>query len=110
MPTYGYSCPACGHQYEKMQKMSDETRAECPKCGTAGERIISGGVGVVFKGSGFYETDYRSESYKQGAEAAKKANEPKKDGASDKSKAAKPKSESSGSKSTTSKRESNTEG
>ena len=59
MPTYGYSCPACGHEYEKLQKMSDETRAECPKCGTAGERIISGGAGVVFKGSGFYETDYK---------------------------------------------------
>ncbi len=59
MPTYGYSCPACGHEYEQLQKMSDETRAKCPKCGTAGERIISGGAGVVFKGSGFYETDYK---------------------------------------------------
>lgn len=59
MPTYGYNCPACGHQYDKLQKMSDETRAECPKCGTPGERIISGGAGLVFKGSGFYETDYK---------------------------------------------------
>jgi len=59
MPTYGYRCPACGHEYEKLQNMSDETRAKCPKCGTAGERIISGGAGLVFKGSGFYETDYK---------------------------------------------------
>lgn len=59
MPTYGYNCPKCRHQYDKLQKMSDETRAECPKCGTAGERIISGGAGLVFKGSGFYETDYK---------------------------------------------------
>ena len=59
MPTYGYRCPACGHDYDKVQKISDLTRAECPECGTLGERIISGGVGVVFKGSGFYETDYK---------------------------------------------------
>ena len=59
MPTYGYSCPACGHEYEKFQKMSDATRPGCPECGTPGERIISGGAGVVFKGSGFYETDYK---------------------------------------------------
>ncbi len=59
MPTYGYNCPACGHEYEKMQKISDETRAACPKCGTVGERVISGGAGLVFKGSGFYETDYK---------------------------------------------------
>ena len=59
MPTYGYNCPACGHEYEKLQKMSDETRVKCPKCGTTGERIISGGAGLVFKGSGFYETDYK---------------------------------------------------
>ena len=59
MPTYGYRCPACGHEYDKLQKIIDLTRAECPECGTPGERMISGGVGVVFKGSGFYETDYK---------------------------------------------------
>ena len=59
MPTYGYRCPACGHDYDKVQKISDLTRAECPDCRTPGERIISGGIGVVFKGSGFYETDYK---------------------------------------------------
>ena len=73
MPTYGYNCPACGHQYDKLQKMSDETRAACPKCGTAGERIISGGAGLVFKGSGFYETDYkRAGSAKDKSESGEK--------------------------------------
>jgi putative FmdB family regulatory protein len=59
MPTYSYSCPQCGHTYEKLQKITDDTRAKCPKCGTRGERVITGGAGVVFKGSGFYETDYK---------------------------------------------------
>ncbi|MCZ6917716.1 MAG: zinc ribbon domain-containing protein [Gemmatimonadetes bacterium] len=59
MPTYAYRCPACGHEYEKLQKMSDDTRTTCPECGTPGERLISGGAGLVFKGSGFYETDYK---------------------------------------------------
>ncbi len=67
MPTYAYACPKCGHEYEKLQKMSDETRVKCPECGTRGERLISGGAGLVFKGTGFYITDY------------KRAGEPKRD-------------------------------
>jgi putative FmdB family regulatory protein len=59
MPTYEYKCPKCGHEYEALQKISDKTLAKCPKCGTRGRRVISGGAGVVFKGSGFYETDYK---------------------------------------------------
>jgi putative FmdB family regulatory protein len=59
MPTYGYRCPECGHEFDKFQKISDLARAECPECGTVGERVISGGAGFVFKGSGFYETDYK---------------------------------------------------
>lgn len=59
MPTYGYRCPTCGHEYEKLQKITDDTRAKCPRCGKRGKRLISGGAGVVFKGSGFYETDYK---------------------------------------------------
>lgn len=59
MPTYGYQCPGCGHEFDKFQKITDDTRAKCPKCGKRAERIISGGAGVVFKGSGFYETDYK---------------------------------------------------
>ena len=59
MPTYSYRCPACGREYDRLQKMSDSTPIECPDCGTLGERQISAGIGFVFKGSGFYETDYK---------------------------------------------------
>ena len=57
MPTYEYRCPN-GHAFEKLQKMSDKPRAKCPVCGKPAERLISGGAGLVFKGSGFYITDY----------------------------------------------------
>lgn len=57
MPTYEYLCPA-GHEFEKFQKMSDPPRAKCPECGRMGVRQISGGAGLMFKGSGFYITDY----------------------------------------------------
>ena len=59
MPTYHYRCPNCGHAYDKLQKISDTTKAKCPECGTPGERVITGGAGLVFKGSGFYITDYK---------------------------------------------------
>ena len=71
MPTYEYRCPACGTDFEKFQKMSDPPVAECPGCGAAAERRISGGSGLLFKGSGFYITDYRGEGYKKAAEADK---------------------------------------
>lgn len=57
MPTYEYRCPD-GHDFEKFQKMTDKPRATCPTCGKAATRKISGGAGLVFKGSGFYITDY----------------------------------------------------
>ena len=66
MPTYEYRCPE-GHTFEVFQKMSDPPGAACPQCGKAGERQLSGGAGVLFKGSGFYITDYRSEDYKKAA-------------------------------------------
>jgi len=59
MPTYEYKSPSCGTRFERFQKITAKPGAPCPKCGTKAERLISGGTGVVFKGSGFYETDYK---------------------------------------------------
>jgi len=66
MPTYEYECPK-GHLFEAFQKMTDEAVAKCPECGKAARRKISGGAGFLFKGEGFYVTDYRSEAYKKRA-------------------------------------------
>lgn len=71
MPTYEYRCPACSADFEKFQRMSDEPVAECPKCGARAERRLSAGAGLLFKGSGFYITDYRGDSYKKAAEGEK---------------------------------------
>jgi putative FmdB family regulatory protein len=65
MPTYEYQCGNCGHRFEKVQKISDSSRVECPRCENIAERLISGGAGLLFKGSGFYTTDYRSKSYQE---------------------------------------------
>jgi len=81
MPTYEYRCPN-GHHFELFQKMSDEPRALCPECGAESERILSGGAGFLFKGEGFYATDYRSESYRK--EASKEASSGEAAGKSDK--------------------------
>jgi putative FmdB family regulatory protein len=59
MPTYEYECPHCGHAFELFQKMSDEPLKKCPKCKKGVKRLIGTGSGVIFKGSGFYATDYR---------------------------------------------------
>lgn len=67
MPTYAYSCPKCGHAFERFQKITDPLRARCPQCRAAAKRVITGGGGFLLKGSGFYATDYRSESYKKAA-------------------------------------------
>ena len=67
MPNYDYRCPDCGHEYTKFQKITDESRPACSECGSPGERVISGGAGLIFKGSGFYITDYRSDDYKKKA-------------------------------------------
>ena len=70
MPTYEYKCTACDHRLEAFQSMKDKPLRKCPKCGkNALERLISGGGAVLFKGSGFYQTDYRSESYKKAAKS-----------------------------------------
>jgi putative FmdB family regulatory protein len=80
MPTYEYRCPACQHEFEKLQKMSEEPVAACPECGAAAERLLSGGAGLLFKGSGFYITDYRSDSYKKAASSEKGSGGEKKSG------------------------------
>jgi putative FmdB family regulatory protein len=60
MPTYEYRCKSCGHEFEEFQTMSSEPLIMCPKCAKpALKRLMSGGVGLIFKGSGFYETDYK---------------------------------------------------
>jgi len=66
MPTYEYECPK-GHAFEAFQKMTDKPIAKCPECGKAARRKISGGAGFLFKGEGFYITDYRSDDYKKKA-------------------------------------------
>lgn len=73
MPTYEYVCSACEHEFEEFQSMSAKSLRKCPECGkNALERKIGLGGAVLFKGGGFYETDYRSESYKKSAEAESK--------------------------------------
>jgi putative FmdB family regulatory protein len=77
MPTYEYQCDACGHDFEEFQYFSEEPLAKCPKCKKKKLRRLFGtGASVIFKGSGFYETDYRSESYKAGAKAESEATKP----------------------------------
>ena len=68
MPTYEYRCGNCKHQFEKFSpKITEAKSIECPRCENQAERLISGGAGLLFKGSGFYITDYRSDSYKDAA-------------------------------------------
>ncbi len=71
MPTYEYRCAECGNEFEQFGRMSDPPVQECPKCHAQAQRKISGGAGLVFKGSGFYITDYRGEGYKKAAESDK---------------------------------------
>ena len=76
MPTYEYQCKACGVEFERFQQISEEPITECPECSGPVKKLISAGAGFIFKGSGFYITDYRSEGYKQ---AEKKDTEKKTD-------------------------------
>lgn len=65
MPTYEYLCENCGYRFEKFQKITDEPIKKCPRCGGKVKRLISGGAGLIFKGSGFYETDYKRKEEKK---------------------------------------------
>ena len=72
MPTYDYLCEACNHEFELYQSIKAEPEKKCPACGKKKlRRLIGSGAALVFKGSGFYQTDYRSESYKKAAAADK---------------------------------------
>ncbi len=63
MPTYEYACPKCGHEFEQFQSMRDEPLKKCPKCKKTGvKRLVGGGAGLIFKGTGFYITDYKNKS------------------------------------------------
>ncbi len=74
MPTYDYVCKNCDHEWELFQSMKDNPIRKCPSCGKLkAKRVIGPGAGIIFKGSGFYQTDYRSDSYKKAADADKKA-------------------------------------
>ncbi len=70
MPTYEYLCNACGHRFDELQSFSDAPLKKCPACKKKKlERLIGTGAAILFKGSGFHQTDYRSESYKSAAQA-----------------------------------------
>ena len=73
MPTYEYECEKCGHQFERFQSMTDEPLKKCPKCRSKVRRVFGTGAGLIFHGSGFYQTDYRSKEYKEQAKAEKGA-------------------------------------
>ncbi len=74
MPTYDYQCDECDHTFELFQGINDPIKRKCPKCGRLKlRRLIGPGAAIVFKGSGFYQTDYRSADYKKRAESEKKA-------------------------------------
>jgi putative FmdB family regulatory protein len=108
MPTYEYRCAECGNEFEKFGRMSDPPVQECPNCHAEAQRKISGGAGLVFKGSGFYITDYRGDGYKKAAESDKgggsssSSSEPKADSSLKAESKPAPKSDSSSSGGTSS--------
>jgi len=74
MPTYDYQCGACGHRFELFQPITAGAVRKCPRCGRRTlKRLIGAGAGIIFKGSGFYQTDYRSDAYRKAAEKDKAA-------------------------------------
>ncbi len=76
MPTYEYVCQECEHRFERFQSIMARPIRKCPNCGKASaRRLVGAGAGIIFKGAGFYQTDYRSESYKKAQESEKKAPE-----------------------------------
>jgi putative FmdB family regulatory protein len=84
MPTYDYICDSCGYEFDAYESIKADPQTICPECGAATlRRKIGGGAAILFKGSGFYQTDYRSDSYKKSAAADKPSDaKPASDGAS----------------------------
>ena len=73
MPTYEYQCNACGHKFEELQSMTSKPIRKCPKCGRLSvKRLLGAGAGVLVKGSGFYQTDYKSKPPKESAKESSK--------------------------------------
>ncbi len=104
MPTYDYECGACNHKWELFQSIKAEPEKKCPVCKKKkARRLIGAGAGLIFKGTGFYLTDYRSKSYKDAAKADKSASEaasPKSDSSAKSDGGSSKSSDGSGSKST----------
>ncbi|MDR0586017.1 MAG: zinc ribbon domain-containing protein [Treponema sp.] len=80
MPTYEYECKSCGHSFEAFQSMSDAPLRDCPQCGKEVRRLINGGTGVIFKGSGFYVTDKKAGASKDSKKSGDKKPDDKKPG------------------------------
>ncbi len=87
MPTYEYKCQQCGHQFEAFQKISDDPLTECPQCGGEVVRLISGGTGLIFKGSGFYLTDYARKNSSSAPKNGKTATDTTRNASENKNKA-----------------------
>jgi putative FmdB family regulatory protein len=100
MPNYDYECEKCGNIFEVFQSMNDKKLTKCPDASCRGKvsRLLGTGAGIIFKGSGFYGTDYRSDSYKAGEKAERNSSKEKKDKASGKKKESAKKGSSSNSK------------
>ncbi len=86
MPTYEYECTKCGHVFERFQSMTDEPVKRCEKCRCKVRRVFGAGAGIIFKGSGFYETDYRSKSYRDAESREKSSAKSSTSSSSDKTK------------------------
>jgi len=94
MPTYDYSCTSCGHRFELFQSISEPRKRKCPRCKKPKlERLIGQGAGILFKGGGFYQTDYRSDAYKKSENAEKASGEPKTDAGTSEAKKPAPKAD-----------------
>lgn len=96
MPTYEYECVECGHRFDAFQNMSDEALTECEHCKGPVKRLISGGAGIIFKGSGFYVTDNKGKSSAAGSSTSSKDKSDKSESSDTKTTAAKSESSTSG--------------